>query len=80
MCEKDPSCILRIYLYVTFVCPATQECDYDESSLQKSELSAGMVAGAVCAVVFLLLACVGFVIWRSYCKYRYVSSYPTTKK
>lgn len=28
------------------------------------ELSIGMILGAVCAVLFLLLACVGFVMWR----------------
>ncbi len=40
---------------------------------EPGELSVGMVAGAVCAVIFLLLACVGFVIWRSYCKSAYYS-------
>ena len=30
----------------------------------QGELSAGMIAGAVCAVVFLLLAIIGFVVWR----------------
>ena len=29
-----------------------------------AELSAGMIVGAVCAVLFLLLAVVGFVVWR----------------
>lgn len=28
------------------------------------ELSAGMIIGAVCALLFLLLAVVGFVVWR----------------
>ncbi len=51
-------------------------CLYDASAYaadRDGELSVGMVAGAICAVVFLLLACVGFVIWRSYCKSDYVS-------
>ena len=34
-----------------------------ESQFQ-GELSAGMIVGAVCAVLFLLLAVIGFVIWR----------------
>ena len=28
------------------------------------ELSAGMIIGAVCALLFLLVAVIGFVIWR----------------
>ena len=35
------------------------------------ELSAGMIGGAVCAVLFLLLAVVGFVVWRQYFKAAY---------
>ena len=31
---------------------------------ESGELSAGMIVGAVCAVLFLLLAVVGFVVWR----------------
>ncbi len=30
----------------------------------QGELSAGMIVGAVCAVLFLILAIIGFVIWR----------------
>jgi hypothetical protein len=30
----------------------------------RGELSAGMIVGAVCAVLFLFLAVIGFVIWR----------------
>ena len=29
-----------------------------------AELSAGMIIGAMCAIGFLVLACVGFVVWR----------------
>ena len=29
-----------------------------------AELSAGMIGGAVCAILFLLLAIIGFVVWR----------------
>ena len=28
------------------------------------ELSIGMIIGAMCAIGFLVLACVGFVVWR----------------
>ena len=28
------------------------------------ELSAGMIGGAICAVLFLLLAVIGFIVWR----------------
>ena len=30
----------------------------------RGELSAGMIVGAVCALLFLFLAVIGFVIWR----------------
>ena len=29
-----------------------------------AELSVGMIIGAMCAIGFLVLACVGFVVWR----------------
>ena len=28
------------------------------------ELSAGMIGGAICAVLFLMLAIIGFIVWR----------------
>jgi len=36
-----------------------------------AELSAGMIVGAVAALLFLLLAALGFVIWRRYCESAY---------
>ena len=35
-----------------------------DASGQEGELSVGMVVGAVFAILFLMLACVGFVLWR----------------
>ena len=36
-----------------------------------AELSAGMIVGAVAALLFLLLAVLGFIIWRRYCESAY---------
>lgn len=36
----------------------------DAEDYFQGELSAGMIVGAVCAVLFLLLAVIGFVVWR----------------
>lgn len=60
----DPSGEARIFL-------PEEECQLDSSTTSytsfqdfQAELSAGMIVGAVCAVLFLLLAVIGFVIWR----------------
>lgn len=59
----DPSAEARIFL-------PEEECQMDSTTTFTSfqdfqaELSAGMIVGAVCAVLFLLLAVIGFVIWR----------------
>jgi len=47
-----------IYLPAERCRPGIFETDF------RGELSAGMIVGAVCAVLFLLLAVIGFVIWR----------------
>ena len=39
-----------------------KSCDDNRSVVQ--ELSAGMIGGAICAVLFLLLAIIGFIVWR----------------
>lgn len=36
----------------------------DSTNYFQAELNAGMIVGAVCAVLFLLLAVIGFVVWR----------------
>ena len=36
----------------------------DNRSGAAQELSAGMIGGAVCAVLFLMLAIIGFILWR----------------
>ena len=41
------------------------------NGLNSSELSAGMIGGAVCAVIFLVIAVVGFVVWRHHFKAAY---------
>ena len=43
----------------------------DLPSTPAGELSAGMIVGAVAALLFLLLAILGFVIWRRYCESAY---------
>ncbi|HIE82843.1 MAG TPA: hypothetical protein EYQ00_02905 [Dehalococcoidia bacterium] len=57
----DPSSEERIFL-------PESKCNKVErilgTSYRGGELSAGMIVGAVCAVLFLLLAVIGFVIWR----------------
>ena len=40
------------------------DCKIDEIVPDGEELTAGMLAGAGCAIIFLILACVGFVVWR----------------
>ena len=38
-------------------------CD-DNRVLGQEQFSAGMIGGAICAVLFLMLAVVGFIVWR----------------
>lgn len=59
----EPSGEVRVYL-------PEYKCQTD-SLLIRGELSAGMIVGAVCAVLFLCLAVIGFVIWRQYFKAAY---------
>ena len=47
-----------LYLPTENCKPGIFEADF------RGELSAGMIVGAVCAVLFLFLAVIGFVIWR----------------
>jgi len=42
-----------------------------DNGLDGGELSAEMIGGAVCAVLFLLIAVSGFVVWRQYFKAAY---------
>ena len=36
----------------------------DDNRRVGQELSAGMIGGAICAVLFLMLAIIGFIVWR----------------
>ena len=36
----------------------------DDNRVFGQELSAGMIGGAICAVLFLMLAVIGFIVWR----------------
>jgi hypothetical protein len=49
---------VEVYLPAEKCRPGIFEADF------RGELSAGMIVGAVCAVLFLFLAVIGFVIWR----------------
>ena len=44
--------------------PADSCGSYILPPMDGAELSAGMIGGAVCAILFLLLAIIGFVVWR----------------
>lgn len=61
----DPSNEVLLFLPLDN-CQAEQSVTLqaDSTNYFRAELSAGMIVGAVCAVLFLLLAVIGFVVWR----------------
>lgn len=62
----QPSPLVEVYLP-----PSDCQGSRDQTIFDTSELSAGMIVGAVCAVIFLIIAIVGFVVWRHHFKAAY---------
>lgn len=58
----DPSPERRVYLPQSNCKILYPGLDNDGEGV--AELSVGMIIGAMCAIGFLVLACVGFVVWR----------------